>query len=191
MTSSSLSDLKPGMIFLATIDGWTGRWVAGAQAFVRGGSKYTHAGVILDHGQIIEAMPGGAQIGQVERLHDRKNLFVSDAPVQWWKRTSLFPQTLGAVEAAEAKLRERIDLAARVLEGVPYSLLDYYALAAVEFGWPGGAWSRKRVQTSKHLICSALVDRALDVAGLHLYDDGRLPGDVTPGDLAEWIEEHR
>jgi hypothetical protein len=33
------------------------------------------------------------------------------------------------------------------------------------------------------LICSQLVDRACELAGVHLFDDGRLSGQVTPGDL--------
>jgi hypothetical protein len=190
MNISSSEDAPVGAIFLATINGWTGRWVAGAQAFVRGGSRYTHAGLILSSDQVIEAEPGGAVIRPSLILRERKNLLVSDAPVQWWKRSTVFPQILGEPEASERQMRQRIDATARALEGTPYSLLDYYTLAAVEFGWPGGSWARKRVEDSKHLICSALTDRVLDVAGVHLYSDGRLPGDVTPGDLADWIEEH-
>jgi hypothetical protein len=33
------------------------------------------------------------------------------------------------------------------------------------------------------MICSQLVDEAYLRAGVHLFDDGRDPGDVTPGDL--------
>jgi hypothetical protein len=49
---------------------------------------------------------------------------------------------------------------------------------------------RKRVEDSKHLICSAFVDRVMDRAGIHLYDDGRLSGDVTPSDLNAWFDDH-
>ena len=33
------------------------------------------------------------------------------------------------------------------------------------------------------MICSQLVDEAYARAGVQLFDDGRLPGDVTPADL--------
>jgi hypothetical protein len=31
-------------------------------------------------------------------------------------------------------------------------------------------------------MCSRLLDGALDLAGWHLFDDGRLPGNVTPSE---------
>ena len=187
----SPSEAPVGSIFLVTSTGFNGRWIAAAQAFLRGeGSKYTHGGIVLSEGWIVEAEPGGAQLRPVGTLEGRRNLLISDAPVQWWLRTSTFPELYLAREQAEEKMRNRIDAAGRTLVGTPYSLRDFYALAAWEVDWPFKAWARKRVEDSGHLICSALIDKGLDRAGLHLYDDDRLPGDVTPGDLYEWIEEH-
>ena len=179
---------QPGSFFLTTIDGWTGRWVAAAQAFVRGGSKYTHAGLILDRGQILEALPGGARISQVEKLYEYqeagKPLLVSDAPVQQWMLSKGY--NLSNAIGAENQKRAEVVTKARALEGTPYSFLDYAALAMAEWKLPGWQLVRARVESSQHLICSALVDRAYCWADIHLFDDGRLPGDVTPGDLADW-----
>lgn len=180
--------VPPGAFFLTTIDGWTGRWVAAAQAFVRGRSTYTHAGLILDHGQMIEALPGGARITRIEKLldyaADGKPLLICDAPVQRYLKGKGSP-------GAEQQIRTEIASKARYLEGVPYSFLDYAALAMAEWKLPGWQLVRDRVESSQHLICSALCDRAYSWSGIHLFDDGRLPGDVTPGDLADWAEAHR
>jgi hypothetical protein len=38
--------------------------------------------------------------------------------------------------------------------------------------------------------CAQLVDACFARAGIHLFDDGRLSGDVMPSDLAAWAEDH-
>jgi hypothetical protein len=77
--------------------------------------------------------------------------------------------------------------AARGYVGVGYSFLDYAAIAAHRFRLPI-PWLRKYVASSKHLICSALVDKCLQDAGVQLWDDGRWNGYVTPADLAALID---
>jgi hypothetical protein len=47
------------------------------------------------------------------------------------------------------------------------------------------------IADSGHLICSQLVDLCYLRAGAHLFDDGRLPGDVTPGDLWKLLNPKR
>jgi len=49
-------------------------------------------------------------------------------------------------------------------------------------GPPG--WLLDYVAGTGHIICSQLVDQCYLDAGVHLFDDGRFVGDVTPGDLA-------
>lgn len=68
------------------------------------------------------------------------------------------------------------------LVGVPYSFLDYLSLTLLHLGLPRRLTAR-RVTDSGHMICSQLVDTVLCRAGYHLFDDGRLPQDVTPGAL--------
>ena len=188
------SHLIPASFFLRRIEGWTGRWVGATQAFVRGGSFYTHGGIILGE-QIIEAEPGGAEIKPASSLWDHTPVLLCDAPMQRWLATSNFPLLLGAKEEMEWAKRTEICHKARYMEGVPYSFLDYVALAAVEFNWRSARWLVDRVEDSQHLICSALVDRAYCWADVHLFDDkpyrwdptkSRVSGDVTPFDLEQY-----
>jgi hypothetical protein len=37
-------------------------------------------------------------------------------------------------------------------------------------------------------MCSQLVDLSYHEAGVELFDDGRIPGDVSPGDLLDLIQ---
>lgn len=184
-------ELMPGSFFMRRINGWTGRWVSAAQAFIRGGSNYTHAGVILDNGELIEAEPGGAKIKNVSTLYDFEKSFgpilVSDAPMQRWLDSRLFPPVLGAREMAEWAKRSEIVVKARYAKCVQYSVLDYLAIAMAEFKLPGWEMVRDRVEDSQHMICSALVDRVYCWADVILFDDNRLAGDVTPWDLEQYV----
>lgn len=180
-------EMLPGSFFMRRIDGWTGRWVSAVQAFVRGGSNFTHAGLILDNDQIIEAEPGGANIKSIETLYRHEPVMVSDAPMQRWLDSTVFPMVLGAKEEAEWNKRNELVTKARYLDGIGYSFLDYFALAFAEWKLPGWTLVRDRVESSQRLICSALVDRAYSWSEVHLFDDGRLPGDVTPWDLENYV----
>ena len=177
--------LAPGSFFLRRIPG--NRWIPAMQAFLRGTSNYTHAGLILDNDELIEAEPGGAKIKHVSTLYRYDPILYSDAPMQHWLATTNFPMVLGAKEQAEFTKRNEIVGKARYLEGTPYSFLDYLAIAMAEWKLPGWQFVRDRVESSQHLICSALVDRAYSWADIHLFDDGRLPGDVTPWDLEQYV----
>ena len=71
---------------------------------------------------------------------------------------------------------------------VGYSAADYFAIAAYRFKVgilvPG---LKAYVGSSKHMICSQLVDQCYQYAGVQLFDDKRWPGYVTPGDLADLL----
>jgi hypothetical protein len=68
--------------------------------------------------------------------------------------------------------------------------LDYLALALLHLHLPAASWVRKRVKSSGHMICSQLCDAVYRRAGIELFTDGRLEGDVMPADLAAWAEDH-
>jgi hypothetical protein len=198
--TATVADLLPGMMFLRHTVGWQGRAISAMQAFVRGGDFWTHAGLILDGGWYIQAQPGGAKLYPVADLFDGRPLLVSDAPVQQAlqrRRQRLLKldhptATCAVCDVEDAALRARVAREARALEGADYSFLDYPALGLAE-------WARAHPQSKTlarlserlrvyinchgHLICSALVDRAYANAGVHLFDN-RMPGDVTPEDLA-------
>lgn len=155
--------LAPGDIGFSTIGGRTGALVNLGQALLLDACRYSHAFLVLDSGELVEAMPSGARLASTaERI----------GPDSAYIRLPLDPDQRGEVAQI-----------GRSLVGTPYSFLDYYALGAQQWNLPGGRWARQRVTDSGHLICSQLVDHALGRAGFHLFDDGRLPQDVTPGDL--------
>jgi cell wall-associated NlpC family hydrolase len=162
---------QPGDFALTRISGFTGRFVAAGQALVGDAAPVQHAYVYVGNGEIVQAMPGGAELIRLEDAAE---------PVVW--STGKVPLT-----AAD---RMRICGAARGLVGTPYSFLDYGSIALAHYRIRP-AWVRDFVADSGHLICSQLVDEAYLRAGIHLFSDGRLPGDVTPGDLWKLLHPKR
>lgn len=140
-----------------------GQWLNGD-----GFSDYEHAFIYAGNGHIVEAEPGGAKFAAIH--YD--NVLWSTGKI-----------TLNSMD------RALIVKSATDLVGTDYSAADYFALAAkrLKFGVlvPGLKWY---VASSKHMICSQLVDACYQMAGVHLFNDGRWDGYVTPGALAELIE---
>lgn len=138
-------------------------------------SPVNHAFVYVGDGQIVEAEPGGALLSPVNRHGDK---------VVW---------STGAVTLATIE-RQRIACYARTLVGTPYGWPDIVAIALAQRRLgelvDSRTWWVRRIQTLDTLICSQLVDVAYNRAGVHLFDDGRLPGLVSPGDLLGVID-HR
>lgn len=159
------TDPQPGDIGLTNITGSVGLFIKVGQWLNGDGfGAYQHAFVVLPDGRLIEAMPGGAVIAALSEYDDREVLYVSPADLTDAQRT--------AICDGAAKYR-----------GVPYSFLDYLALAARRFRLPV-PWLRRYIESTGHMICSQLADRAYLDAGVHLFDDGRWPGYVTPMALA-------
>lgn len=183
MTCSGDFEFKPGSFFLTRQTGRVGRLAAAGQALVRGASTWTHSGIVLDKGQVLEGLPGGARISPLSKITDAGPVLLCDRPVRDYVITHAFVEMPTMVDWW---IRQRVVEMARRLEGTPYSWLDYAAIAMAEWHLPGWQAARRRVESSEHLICSALVDRAYKWAGIELFDDGRLCGDVTPWDLAEY-----
>ena len=138
-----------------------GQWMLGD-----GFSEFEHAFVYVGNGSVIEAEPGGARIRSLAEYET--------FTVQWSSEK---------IQLTDAQRAAVVDSANGLL-GTPYSFLDYCALAAHRLGLkPLDALIKGRVESSRHLICSQLVDRIYADAGVHLFNDGRWPGYVTPGDL--------
>jgi cell wall-associated NlpC family hydrolase len=180
-----------GSFFLTTVPGWGGYLISLGQALAGDPSRWDHAGIVVDSdGTVVEAEPGGARIGHLS-AYAGQPLLVCDGPVQ--RELALFDA--GQIrwdrsrDDLEQFLRDDVVTEARKLIGTPYSIADYVALGLLHLHLPS-TWVRQRVETSGHLICSALVDRAMCRAGIHLFDDGRLSGDVMPADLAAWAEDY-
>lgn len=161
----------PGDFFLAPITGDIGRMVQFGQ-FLNGEGflMYQHAGILLQSGKTIEAMPGGAIIGEISRYRPEE--------LRW------------SSQLIEPSIDQRVLICeyGRACRGVPYSFADYGALALHRFNinTPG---LRHYIETSGHMICSQLVDYIYGKAGVQLFNDGRWPGYVTPASLNNLLEE--
>lgn len=151
---------RPGDFGLVAINGEAGRLIRVGQWLNGDGwGRYQHAVLVLDNGELIEAEPGGARIRPVSE-YDGTNVAWSDWPL------------------TDAE-RARIVAAGRKLEGTPYSALDYFALVAHRLHIPMPSL-RKYIDSTKHEICSQLVDLAYQLGGKMMFGDGRWPGYVTP-----------
>ncbi|WTJ79432.1 hypothetical protein OG335_20590 [Kitasatospora sp. NBC_01539] len=137
-----------------------GQWLNGD-----GFADYEHAFIYVGDGQLVEAQPGGAELRPVS---------VYDGHPALWS-TGRYTLTDGQ--------RAALVTAARGYVGVPYSVADYFALAAHRFRLPFSPLLKGYVADSRHMICSQLVDQCYLDAGVHLFSDGRWPGYVTPADL--------
>lgn len=171
----------PGSFGLSIIGGKNGRLIAAGQALTGDGSKYTHAFMVVDNNEIVEAMPEGARIYPLSfRADDDGGIVWSDAPVQ--NALPNLRTQYGDTPWLEADFRNVICRVARDLAGTPYNFSDYLYLALAHLGFKAN-WLRKRIDDRGHMICSQLVDEVYRKVGIHLFDDDRLPMDVTPGDL--------
>lgn len=158
---------KPADIGLTRISGAGGAAIRAAQWAAGDGFRdLEHAFEVTDWPdpdtfRIIEAMPGGAQ--HVYNWHDPDRTLWLICPDQY---------------------REAVVAEALAMVDTPYSFLGYGALALHRFHIPA-PHLKKYIASSGHLICSQLVDRAAMRGGWKIFDDGRDPGDVTPGDLTK------
>lgn len=130
---------------------------------------WDHAFIYVGDGQLVEAEPGGARLAGLDEYAGR--------PVAW---------STGHIQLTDEQ-RQAIVAAAKGYVGVGYSAADYFAIAAHRFHLPV-PWLRSYVASSKHLICSALVDKCFQAADVQLFADGRWNGYVTPADLAALID---
>ncbi|MFB7479539.1 hypothetical protein ACFUEM_08685 [Streptomyces anulatus] len=152
-----------GDFALTRIEGITGRFVAAGQALVGDAAPVQHAFVYVGNGMVVQAMPGGAEMIPIEEA----------SPVVQW--------STGHFDLSEEQ-RDAVVVEAVALVGTPYSFLDYASIALAHYRIRP-AWVRDYVASTGHLMCSQLVDEVYLRVGLHLFDDGRIPGDVSPGDL--------
>jgi hypothetical protein len=169
-TIYGLQDLRPGDIGFGPIHGKVGVAIRAALAIVDGGAPYQHVFILteasrLEHdfmypAKAVEAMPGGAR--EVD-IGDR------------WTQEYCYVRPDYKDEAQA----NAVALDAIHLIKTPYSDLDYYAIGAHHLHLPSKLVDNY-IKSSKHMICSQLVDKVLTDNGWHPFNDNRLPQDVTP-----------
>jgi len=93
----------------------------------------------------------------------------------------------GIIDLTEAQ-RQGIVAWCEAHPSVLYSAADYLAIGLKRMGLRTKEL-KAYIASSKRMICSYYSDAAfLWGAGVHLFNDGRWPGEVTPGDLAEMLQ---
>jgi len=143
----------------------------------RDGREWAHAGVASrrDGGQLlcVEAEPNGA----IER------------PWKWENDPHLWSTGLGlSVPGMGEAARRYTQPGPWGNHGVPYGYLTYVALIAHGLRIPA-PHLRAYIETSKSMMCSQLVDQVAQDKGVHLFDDRRWCGYVTPLDLGLLLEQ--
>lgn len=138
-----------------------------------GFTQWDHALVYIGDGQIVQTNPGGAR----------------EARITTWKAgRAVALWSTGAIELTPVERARIVRAAVRYADRrVPYSALDYLALAAHRLRLPV-PWLAAYIRSTGHMICSQLVDQCYQDAGVQLFSDRRWPGYVTPADLGNLIE---
>ena len=169
---------QPGDYFVTR----TGGWIAAAIRWATN-STVNHAGIYVGHvdgyrkPQLVEARPGGAGFRDADAY-----------PEAIWS-TDRLPAPLRPSDGQRAA----ICAAARQSLGTPYGFWDIVAIAfaqkrlgsrvSVVKALHDQPWWVRRICSSRTEICSQAVSLAYTTAGINLYDDGRLPSLISPGDL--------
>ncbi len=163
-----MTEYLPGDFVIVPMHGMAGKLIKFGEWLDGDGFKnYEHAEILVNPTQTMGAYPGGAGLRSL--------------PATTWQNGWLW--STGVIHPSLAQRKIIIDTAMS-LRGTPYSPADYFALVAHRLHLPGGSLLKDYVGSSKHLICSQLVDYCYMKAGVHLFNDGRWPGYVTPEDLA-------
>jgi hypothetical protein len=196
---SALADLRPGDVMFcrhvrpraADLLILAGQLTLGQPGYPHHVAVVTQAGEIeYSHGygegkfvnpKIMQAMPSGAEEIEIGAEHWTDGyVYVRPAYEAGW---------VHRVPGFAGSQAEAVAAAAREYIGTPYSFVDYAAIAAHHLSGEGYAPIEERnrlqryVASSKRMICSQLVDQSLSDAGFRVYDDGRLPQDITPAAL--------
>lgn len=142
-----------GLIGLTSIAGNVGKLIEFGQWLNGDGFKtWEHAFISIGGGLIVEAEPGGARVRP----------YTEYSQVYWCTGLYKLLNTPVKVAAAED--------AAKKYVGVPYSFLDYFALAGKRLHLPH-LLLQDYVANTGHMICSQLVARAYWDAGAPIYPE--------------------
>ena len=135
---------------------------------IRIGTQHSmnHAFIYIGDGKIVQAAP-------------RKGVYVSEAtdwPKAYYNRHEVLTDAQRASIVANALS----------LVGRKYNFQGIFVMFLGCLGLKT-KWAAKRLERTARLFCSQDVDQAYYLSGVHLFDDGRLFGQISPGDLADRI----
>lgn len=147
------------------------------------GSHVDHMVVYIGGRMVVSASPKGAKVVPID-----------DYPNVIWSAFTVGEPDRFAYHARRATLHWAFDHI-----GTPYNFVDDVVLATV---WIIGKLTRvsvpthivpraiaRRLSDPRRLQCAQLCDLALQAGGVHVFQDGRLPGDVVPGDFERYFRE--
>ncbi len=156
-----MTELLPGDIGFSKIGGLTGLFVRFGQFVIGDDSPFTHVFVVITPTIVLEAMPSGMRYRKITGKEE-------------------------GVAYARLPLTDEqhrmVPLVASQFENVKYGFSAYLYLFLNQFGW-APAWLKRYIERNGRMICSQTADEFLRRLGYHVFDDGRMPHDVTPGDL--------
>jgi hypothetical protein len=150
-----------GQVGIISTSGWVGRLV---QLVTR--SAYNHSVVAINDRECVSAEPGGAVIRQIS---DYRN------DVVVWSQFTL-----------DAERRDLISTWAFEHVDTEYDYLGFAAIAVTKLLGPfAPRWLLRYIATRDRLVCSYLCDLALQAGGIHLFQDHRPEGAVTPASFGK------
>jgi hypothetical protein len=134
-------------------------------------SYWNHTVIAISDTECVSAEPGGAVIRPIAYYADEHVV---------WSRFDL-----------AGYQRRLITGWARDHIGTPYNFADFVLAGLVSItGRATPEWLRRIVATPDRLICSQLCDYAYQAANLHLFDDRRPEGAVTPASFGRIFTAH-
>ncbi len=162
----------PGDFAVVSMGGQGGALISAMETIAYDHSTHwDHAFIYVGDEMIVQAEPSGAQ-----------KVPLGAYQYSIWSSGILFPsaaQRTAIVAAAEKCAAGKI----------PYSYLDYGAIAAHRFHLPVPGL-KDYIADTGHEICSQLVDQCWLDGGYHLFTDWRWPGFVSPYDLGTMLSKH-
>jgi cell wall-associated NlpC family hydrolase len=135
-------------------------------------SRFNHAAIVIENGQVIEAEPGGVRIRPLSEYDGHLMLANTAEP-------TLAEERAQVVEFARSAIARPYAYAADLVDGLEHLGLRWRFL---------GRFTEGR----RAVMCSMLVADAGDAAGLTGWQCGKASAaEVVPGDLAARIEKGR
>lgn len=159
--------LQAGDFGVVHTAGWIGWMIRALTGKGPRRADVNHAAIALSATELVEMEAAGATL----------------SPVSKYSRMLWF-RPAGTTE----EQRQIIGQAARslVLADTGYSFLDIAAQFAYRVLHVRPAALARWIASPRRMVCSQAVDWCEMVGGVHLFQDGRAPGLVSPADL-EWV----